>query len=482
LPWGTYEVKEIKAPLGYKLSDKTQSVTINSTDVTHVQNLIFNDTQILGKLSIIKTGKDWVKLQGAEFTVTGPNGFNKTVTTNEEGVATLSNLPWGTYIVKETKAPKGYNLNKTIKIVQVTNASVGQIQSLTFNDTQILGNLNITKLGKNGAKLEGAQFTISSSNGFNETVTTNKDGVASLSNLPWGTYRIKETKAPLGYKLNDKLQTITINSSDVSQIQSLTFNDNQILGKLRIIKTGKDGIRLEGAKFNITGPNRFNKIVTTNKNGFAILDNLQWGTYSIKEIEAPQGYNLNDKVQTIQFTSESVGKIQSLTFKDTQILGNLTITKIGKDGVKLEGAKFKVTGPNGFNEIVTTNIDGIAILDNLQWGTYSIKEVKAPQNYSLNNKIFNVTINSKDAYQFLSIKDKLNSTNTITSYNNKNNKIENVDAKNSSKTNIENNNSQSNTESPKTGDTSELPLIILLGFAIATLILINRRKILNNKK
>lgn len=132
--------------------------------------------------------------------------------------------------------------------------------------------------------------------------------------------------------------------------------------------------------------------------------------------------------------------------------------------------------------IVTTNKNGFAILDNLQWGTYSIKEVKAPQNYSLNNKIFNVTINSKDAYQFLSIKDKLNSTNTITSYNNKNNKIENVDAKNSSKTNIENNNSQSNTESPKTGDTSELPLIILLGFAIATLILINRRKILNNKK
>ncbi|OPX46861.1 SpaA isopeptide-forming pilin-related protein [Clostridium thermobutyricum] len=509
LPWGTYSIKETKAPIGYKLSDKTQTVNINSNDVSQIQGVTFNDTQILGKLSIIKTGKDGVKLQGAEFTVTGPNGFNETVTTNKEGVASLSNLPWGTYSVKEIKAPEGYNLNKTVKTVQVTNESVGQIQSLTFNDTQILGNLNITKLGKNGAKLEGAKFTISSSNGFNETVTTNKEGVASLSNLPWGTYKIKETKAPQGYKLNDKIQTITINSSDVSQVQSLTFNDTQILGELSIIKTGKDGIRLEGAKFNITGPNGFNKIVTTNKNGIAILDNLQWGTYSVKEIKAPQGYNLNDKVQTIQVTSENVGTIQSLTFNDTQILGKLTITKIGKDGVKLEGAKFKVTGPNGFNKIVTTNIDGIASLDNLQWGTYSIKEIKAPQNYSLNNKVFNITINSKDAYQFLSIKDKLNSKNIITSYdnknnksnfkenninklnnikneitnyNNKNNKIENVAAKNSSKTNIENNNSQSNTESPKTGDASELPIIILLGFAVATLILINKGKILNSKK
>ncbi len=603
LPWGTYTIKETKAPLGYTLSDKTQYVTINSEDVSQLQSLTFNDTQILGKLNITKTGKDGVKLEGAEFTVSGPNGFKEVVTTDKNGVAALDNLQWGIYKVQETKAPEGYNLNNEVKTVQVTNASVGQVQSLTFNDIQVLGKLNIIKTGKDGVKLEGAKFDVTGPNGFNKIVTTNKDGVASLdslqwgtytvkevkapqgylldssskiininstdvekiqslsfedvrmtgnlevtklgkdgvklagaefqvtgennfnkaiitnkngiaslNNLPWGTYEVKEIKAPLGYKLSDKTQSVTINSTDVTHVQSLTFNDTQILGELSIIKTGKDGIRLEGAKFYITGPNGFNKIVTTNKNGIAILDNLQWGTYSVKEIKAPEGYNLNDKVQNIQVTNENVGNIQSLTFNDTQILGKITITKIGKEGVKLEGAKFKVTGPNGFNKIVTTNIDGIASLDNLQWGTYSIKEVKAPQNYSLNNKVFNITINSKDAYQFLSIKDKLNSTNTITSYNNKNNnnsksiakenninklnnikneitsynnknnKIENVDAKNSSKTNIENNNSQSNTESPKTGDASELPLIILLGFAIATLILINRRKILNNKK
>ena len=327
LPWGTYTIKETKAPLGYKLSEKTQSVIINSEDVSQVQSLTFNDTQILGELNIIKTGKDGVKLAGAEFTVSGPNGFKEVVTTNKNGVASLENLQWGTYKVQETKAPEGYNLNNEIQTVQVTSSSVGQVQDLTFNDTQILGKLNITKTGKDGVKLEGAEFTVSGPNGFNKIVTTNKYGVASSDNLQWGIYTIKETKAPLGYKLSDKVQSVIINSEEVSQVQSLTFNDTQILGKLDITKTGKDGVKLEGAEFTVSGPNGFKEIVTTNKDGVASLENLQWGTYKVQETKAPEGYNLNNEVKTIQVTNSSVGQVQDLTFNDTQILGKLDITR-----------------------------------------------------------------------------------------------------------------------------------------------------------
>ncbi|WP_278320276.1 MSCRAMM family protein, partial [Clostridium thermobutyricum] len=219
--WGTYKVQETKAPIGYKLSNEVESIKINSEDVSQLQSLVFNDTQILGKLNITKKGKDGVKLEGAEFTVSGPNGFKEVVTTNKDGVANLDNLQWGTYKVQETKAPEGYNLNNEVQTVQVTNASVGQVQSLTFNDTQVLGKLNITKTGKNGVKLEGAEFDVTGPNGFNKIVTTNKDGVASLDNLQWGTYTIKETKAPQGYKLNENTQSVVINSTDVSNIQNI---------------------------------------------------------------------------------------------------------------------------------------------------------------------------------------------------------------------------------------------------------------------
>ncbi|WP_278320277.1 MSCRAMM family protein, partial [Clostridium thermobutyricum] len=219
--WGTYKVQETKAPIGYKLSNEVESIKINSEDVSQLQSLVFNDSQILGQLSIFKTGVNGSRLSGAEFKVIGPNGFNKIVTTDKDGVASLENLQWGTYKVQETKAPEGYNLNNEVQTVQVTNASVGQIQYLTFNDTQVLGKLNITKTGKNGVKLEGAEFDVTGSNGFNKIVTTNKDGVASLDNLQWGTYTIKETKAPQGYKLNENTQSIVINSTDVSNIQNI---------------------------------------------------------------------------------------------------------------------------------------------------------------------------------------------------------------------------------------------------------------------
>ncbi|WP_436514195.1 SpaA isopeptide-forming pilin-related protein [Clostridium thermobutyricum] len=403
LQWGTYNIQEVKAPIGYKLSDKIQSVIINSQNCENTQNIIFNDTQILGKLNITKTGKDGVKLAGAEFTVSGPNGFKEVVTTDKDGVANLDNLQWGTYKVQETKAPEGYNLNNEIQTVQVTSSSVGQVQSLTFNDSQVLGKLNINKIGENGIKLAGAEFTVSGPNGFKEVVTTNKDGVASLNNLQWGTYKVQETKAPIGYKLSNEVESIKINSEDVSQLQSLVFNDSQILGQLSIFKTGVNGSRLSGAEFKVIGPNGFNKIVTTDKDGVASLENLQWGTYKVQETKAPEGYNLNNEVQTVQVTNASVGQIQYLTFNDTQVLGKLNITKIGKDGVKLEGAEFTVSGPNGFKEVVTTNKDGVASLDNLQWGTYTIKETKAPQGYKLNENTQSIVINSTDVLNIQNI-------------------------------------------------------------------------------
>ncbi|WP_279325826.1 SpaA isopeptide-forming pilin-related protein, partial [Clostridium thermobutyricum] len=394
--WGTYTIKETKAPQGYELNNKTQTITINSNNTSNLNEIVFKDSKILGSLQITKTnenGKE--KLAGAEFNISGPNGFNRVVTTNTEGVASLNNLQWGTYTIKEIKAPQGYELNNKTQTISIDSNNVISTQNLKFADVRLNGSIKVTKLGKDGVKLSGAEFTITGANNFRKVITTDINGVATLNNLPWGNYTIKETKAPQGYKLSNKTQTVTINSNDISQIQSITFNDTQILGKLNITKTGKDSVKLQGAEFTVTGPNGFSKVVTTNNEGVASLDNLQWGTYKVQETKAPEGYNLNNEVQTVQVTNASVGQVQDLTFNDTQVLGKLDITKIGKDGVKLEGAEFTVSGPNGFKEVVTTNKNGVASLDNLQWGTYTIKETKAPLGYKLSDKTQSVTINSE---------------------------------------------------------------------------------------
>ncbi|WP_278320275.1 MSCRAMM family protein, partial [Clostridium thermobutyricum] len=242
LQWGTYTIKETKAPQGYKLNENTQSIVINSTDVSNIQNITVVDGQETGSLTITKEGPNKEKLAGAVFEITGPNGFEREVTTGDNGSISLSGLAWGTYTVKEVKAPQGYELNNTPQTVEVNANNVKLNQNLIFTDAKLNGSIKVTKLGKDGAKLAGAEFTITGENNFKKVITTDINGVATLNNLPWGTYTIKETKAPIGYKLSDKTQSVTINSEDVSQLQSLTFNDTQILGKLNITKTGKDGV------------------------------------------------------------------------------------------------------------------------------------------------------------------------------------------------------------------------------------------------
>ncbi|MGL5414661.1 MAG: SpaA isopeptide-forming pilin-related protein, partial [Clostridium sp.] len=408
LAWGTYNIKEIKAPQGYDVQNNIQPVVINANNVQTVQVSNVVDGAMSGKILITKLGKDGAKLQGAEFTVKDANGkIVATATTNANGVAEVTGLPWGTYTIQETKAPQGYTLSGKTITVQVNAQNVDKTQNITVNDTQVLGAIQITKFGKDNTKLQGAEFTVTGPNGFNKVVTTNASGVANLNDLAWGTYTVKETKAPVGYTLNKETQTVTINAENVStgttgaiapNVQKISVQDNQIGGQLQIVKTNANGSeKLQGAEFTVTGPNGFNQAVTTNKDGVANLNNLAWGTYTIKETKAPIGYTLNSTPQTVQVTKDTVGQVQVSTFKDTQILGQLQIVKTNEKGNKLAGAEFTVTGPNGFNKVVTTDNNGVASLANLAWGTYNIKETKAPQGYDIQNNIKPVVINAENA-------------------------------------------------------------------------------------
>ncbi|WP_438566154.1 MSCRAMM family protein, partial [Clostridium sp.] len=399
LAWGTYTIKETKAPVGYTLNSQAQTVTIDASNAAKVQNVNVVDGQVTGKLQIVKTNEAGTeKLQGATFTVTGPNGFSKTVTTGSNGEANLDNLAWGTYTITETSAPAGYNLDKTPQTVNITGQSASKVQVATFKDSQVLGSLQVTKTGANNTKLQGAEFTVTGPNGFSKVITTNNEGVASLNNLAWGTYTIKETKAPVGYTLNNQAQTVTIDANNAAKVQNINVVDTQLNGAIQIVKTNEAGTeKLQGATFTVTGPNKFSKTVTTGSNGEANLNDLAWGTYTITETSAPAGYTLNKTPQTIQITNATVGQVQVATFKDSQVLGSLQIVKTGINNTKLQGATFTVTGPNKFSTTVTTNNEGVASLNNLAWGTYTVTETKAPAGYNLDTTPKTVTIDATNA-------------------------------------------------------------------------------------
>ncbi|MGL4847311.1 MAG: prealbumin-like fold domain-containing protein, partial [Clostridium sp.] len=123
-------------PTGYTLSNEVQTINIGDKNASKMQEVTFVDGQILGSLQVTKTSEAGTPLQGAVFTVSGA-GFSKDITTGKDGIATLANIPWGTYTVKETKAPVGYNLNPDSQTVKITAENAGKVQKLTFVDSTI---------------------------------------------------------------------------------------------------------------------------------------------------------------------------------------------------------------------------------------------------------------------------------------------------------------------------------------------------------
>ncbi len=157
---------------------------------------------------------------------------------------------------------------------------------------------------------------------------------------------------------NSQILQNNIDESGSKVIGSANSNDTKTIwpnisltGSLKIIKKDKDtAANLSGAKFQITGPNNYNKTFTTDANGTITVNSLVVGTYTVKETGAPSGYNVNlqdtgDKQQTIQIVG---GKTTEKTFYNRQY-GNLTVTKHDQDtgstqlnGIPLKDIQFKL--------------------------------------------------------------------------------------------------------------------------------------------
>ncbi|MGL5646377.1 MAG: MSCRAMM family protein, partial [Clostridium sp.] len=290
---GNYYLKELTPPTGYKLSDEKTNFTITTDNLGTVITLpTIYDEPILGSLEILKTDfSSKLPLEGAVFQVTGPNDFKQTITSNKNGLCNISNLPWGTYSVKEIKAPLGYDLNTTAQEFNINQTSLSS--KLSFTNKRLSGSLEILKIDSSSkTPLKGASFEVTGPNNFKQTITSDKNGLCSIPNLPWGTYSVKEIKAPLGYEIDTTAQEFNINQTSLSS--KLSFTNKRLSGSLEILKTDSSlKTPLEGAVFEITGPNNFKETITSDKNGLCSISNLPWGNYSVKEIKAPLGYILD---------------------------------------------------------------------------------------------------------------------------------------------------------------------------------------------
>ncbi|KXX84919.1 adhesin, partial [Bacillus cereus] len=220
LPLGEYTVKETKAPEGYKLSNKEWKVTIqNEKEVVKVEA---ENERILGSLQIIKTDdKDQAKrLSGAEFTLKDAQGnvVKEGITTDKSGIVKVDGLVPGEYTLEETKAPEGYELTKQVIHVTVDGEKIVDVK---VTNSKSLGQFEIVKVdAEDKAKvLSDAEFEVYKDGKKVETLRTDKTGKVISQKLEPGTYTLKETKAPQGYKLLKEEIEVVVEANKVVQVQ-----------------------------------------------------------------------------------------------------------------------------------------------------------------------------------------------------------------------------------------------------------------------
>ena len=144
----------------------------------------------------------------------------------------FEDLPFGTYELKETKAPEGYETNGEVKTITIGEGENQHIQ-ITFEDKAVTpepeektGSIEITKIDKDTQeKLAGAEFTLSQDGKVIKTGVTDENGIVKFDDLPFGTYELKETKAPEGYVLLKQNKEVTINDDNL--YVELTFENKK---------------------------------------------------------------------------------------------------------------------------------------------------------------------------------------------------------------------------------------------------------------
>lgn len=361
--------------------------------------------------SSIKDGQPGVVkgLKGAEFTFklnsdVSHLGYNQAKTyfkgtTDDNGYLTTDYLPYGQYLVKETKTPEGYygasDFYITVSKDQTLHEIGYEVQNVVVNNIPFESLLKIVKKDKTTGKVvevPGATFKIKNldTNQYvsyidysafpqieiSEWVTQSNGTIMLNTKLQQGKYQLEEVKAPEGYLLSKDPVPFEINANDDYEIFEdqktplivVEFLNEAALGRIKIFKEGDvlldfidkqfvyEKVRLKDIRFGIYAAEdildpcgdstvlyskgELIEEVISNEEGVALSKKLPLGKYSIKELNTPKGYinDTNEYFVDLKYENQEIEVVE----KEISILNlrqtfDLQIHK--KDGQSQKGLK-----------------------------------------------------------------------------------------------------------------------------------------------
>ncbi|CBY76119.1 TPA: SpaA isopeptide-forming pilin-related protein [Listeria monocytogenes] len=238
LPFGEYYWLETGTVDGYVLNGEKHPFTIDYNHV-NVNAGDFVNKLKRGSIEGVKVDAETNKaLAGAEFTLTDNEGQKQVVTTTNDGMFKFQLEGGKTYTLEETKLPEGYK--GSFKEENITLANDGQIFKITAKNEIKKGVLEVTKVDKKtGAKLAGAEFTLTDDAGQKQVSTTSKEGLASFKLKANKIYSLTETKNPKGYSGQYKQEGITLsNDGQVIKVKAENMKHVVVNHTKTVEKTG----------------------------------------------------------------------------------------------------------------------------------------------------------------------------------------------------------------------------------------------------
>ena len=364
-----------------------------------------------------------------------------TVTTDEDGTAKSKELYLGKYTVVETKAPTGMVINKEKHSVELTYAGqdvavtetatsfVNERQKVRISLEKILEQDETFGIGKND-EIKNISFglyakedvvsssgTVIPADGLIEIITLDENGVATANtDLPFGSYYVKEIATDEHYILSDTQYPFTFKyaGQDTETVEikvnaGKPIENKLIYGSVSGKKIDENGEALGGALIGIfkADETEFTKehaimTATSEKDGSFSFAKVPYGKWIVREIEAPEGFVLDDTSYEVNIGENE--QVIEVEITDEYIHGNIELTKVDADypDNKLTGATFEVykdiNGDGKLNDgdELIGNLEetatGIYEMKELLYGKYLVKETKAPEGFVLDKGVYSVFI------------------------------------------------------------------------------------------
>lgn len=226
--YGDYVIKETQAPNGFDPS--ADSIVVNKSDFETADAFFDKGTVVNTKtkpqkiIEFYKESDGGTTLKDAIFSIykETDTDFKSPVSitgSDSTGLVRFTNIKAGDYKIKETKAPKGYELSDTVISIKESDFEVaGEViktNPYKIVNKEIIKTIELYKQDINGNPLKDAIFSLYKLEDVNfenpiSSAVSDDNGIVKFINVKAGNYKIKETKAPEGYKLSEEVINITI--------------------------------------------------------------------------------------------------------------------------------------------------------------------------------------------------------------------------------------------------------------------------------